>query len=221
MDVTSAFKSEIFRPLTTVVIPGSVAVAPYVILVGYYVPVTFKFWDDHPAAVVTVMVIAAIAAGLILDNIGTHIEAKFFDKWLEKRRLGHNAQWREYLGLELKDELIGQRYLRTKVERLKFELAMGPAVVAFAVGLAWLQFVYQMWRWPGFGALFVCLTLGVVYLLREAYKTARLLSDTRAIVLEAAKKRTRPVVQLAAAPDANRCVPVLQVALTFRRRRRR
>jgi hypothetical protein len=78
MDVTSAFKSEIFRPLTTVVIPGAVAIGPYVILVGYYAPITFKFWDDHSAAVVATIVVAAIAVGLVLDNIGTHIEAKFF-----------------------------------------------------------------------------------------------------------------------------------------------
>lgn len=189
MDVTSAFKSEVFRPLTTVVIPGAVAVAPFVILVGYYVPVTFEFWDDHPAAVVSIITVAAIAAGLILDNIGTHIESQLFDEWLEKCRTGHKANWRTYLGLELKDELVGQRYLRGRVERLKFELSMGPALIIFAIGLTWLQIIYGIWRWPGFAVLFALLTASGLAMLYEAYKTACVLSDTRAVIIEAMKNK--------------------------------
>ncbi len=66
MDFTSAFKSELFRPVVTLFIPGGVAAAPYFLLAGYYSPTTLKFWDDHPSTTVAVVVACIVAAGLVL-----------------------------------------------------------------------------------------------------------------------------------------------------------
>ncbi len=109
MEITPAFKSEVFRPLVTIIIPGAFSIAPYIILTGYYIPKTFDFWDAHPAAVVGIVLVATIAADLILDDLGSHIETKYWDERLERVEPGHKERWKDYLALELKDELIAQR----------------------------------------------------------------------------------------------------------------
>ena len=192
MDVTSAFKTEVLRPLVAIVIPGAFAIAPYTVLLGYYVPGTFDFWDDHPSAVVAIIVVAAIAAGLVLDDIGSHIESRYWDEKLEKAKPGHKQRWKEYLALELKDEVIGQRYLRGRVEWLKFELSMAPALLSFIAGLTWLQCIYHFIRWPGFAGLAAFFLALAAFLLRESFVTACLLAETREIILTAMAKKNQP-----------------------------
>lgn len=185
MNVADAFKSEVIRPLTTIVVPGAIAIAPYVLVLGYYVPLVFSFWTAHPSAFVTLVAITIFSTGLVLDNFGTHIEVSYIDRTLQKCDPKHDETWRAYLGLRIKDEYVGQRYLRQKVERLKFELSMAPAMLSFAVGLTWLQWLHGVWRWPGFVGLLGLLLLGSYYFLREAYKTACVLADTRKILVRA------------------------------------
>jgi len=185
MNIGDAFKSEVVRPLTTVVVPGSIAVAPYVLVLGHYVPLVFSFWTAHPSAFVALIAISIFTAGLVLDNFGTHYEVSFIDRRLQKCDATHDETWRAYLGLRIKDEFVGQRYLRLKVERLKFELSMAPAMLSFAIGLFWLQCLHEIWRWPGFILLFAVLLLGAYYFLREAHKTACVLADTRKILVKA------------------------------------
>ena len=43
VDFISAFKSELFRPLATLVVPGGVAIGPYVLVAGYYFPAVITF----------------------------------------------------------------------------------------------------------------------------------------------------------------------------------
>ena len=73
MDITSPFKSEIFRPLVTLVIPGAVALAPYILVVAYYFPEVVIFWNEHPSAFVAILVVSVVTTGLILENLGRRL----------------------------------------------------------------------------------------------------------------------------------------------------
>jgi hypothetical protein len=47
--------------------------------------------------------------------------------------------------LQLSGEIVGHRYLRTKLTQMKFELAMPPALVISWTGLLWLNHLSAFW----------------------------------------------------------------------------
>jgi hypothetical protein len=50
-----------------------------------------------------------------------------------------------HLKLQLSGEIVGHRYLRTKLTQMKFELAMPPALVISWTGLLWLNHLSAFW----------------------------------------------------------------------------
>lgn len=184
MDPTSAFKSEIFRPLTTVAIPGAVAFGPFVVITQYYLPVVTRFWKEHDGAFVSIVVICVLAIGLMMENIGALVEITI-DKRLQEKDTDHLTNWNKYLSLKLKDEIVGQRYLQGAVLRLKFELAMIPAVLFLGIGLAWIQVIHVPWTVGSFVVLIAFLSLLEVYLVYEAWLSACNLSAVRKVIIAA------------------------------------
>lgn len=74
MDFISAFKSELFRPLVKLFIPGAVASGPYLLLVGHYGVNARKFWEEHPSTTGAVVLGCIIAVDLVLENWGLRLE---------------------------------------------------------------------------------------------------------------------------------------------------
>jgi hypothetical protein len=184
MDFISAFKSELFRPLATLVVPGGVALGPYVLIAGYYFPGIVSFWKDHPSAFVAILVICIVAVGLIVEDLGAFIERDFWDSKLARENENHADHWEQYLKLRLKDEVVGQRYLRTILTRMKFELAMVPAFFFFWCGLLWLNRLYNLWRPSRFALLSGVLLIVTIYLLLESFRSASVMSATRTLVIQ-------------------------------------
>lgn len=190
MDFTSAFKSEIFRPLVTLFVPGCIAVAPHIVVANYYAKQVGEFWDKYPSAFTFLAVIFVLAAGLTLEDIGMAIE-RLWDRLLEKSKPGHIEQWHEYLQLDIDDEIVGQRYLRQIRTWMRFELAMVPALLSFAVGLVWMNRLYGVWAVRG--EVLACLALAVLvgFLAYESYESAETLSDVRVDVIEGVRRRVK------------------------------
>jgi hypothetical protein len=189
MDVTSGLKSEILRPITTVLVPGALAVGPYVAVAGYYAPAVRTFWNDHPTAFSTIAVFCILAAGLVLEDLGSLIESKLWDPILKRRDSRWKSTWDAYRQLSLKDDAIGQRYLDTILGRLKFELSMGPSLVFLTIGVGWMNSLWQFWPCSGY-ASFAAFTLTLAgYLLWESFNSTLVLAETRSLLVEAATRR--------------------------------
>jgi hypothetical protein len=185
VDFISAFKSELFRPLATLVVPGSITIGPYVLVAAYYFPGVVSFWRDHPSAFVAILVICIVAVGLIVEDLGAFIERDFWDSKLARENEDHSDYWEQYLKLRLNDEIVGQRYLRTILTRMKFELAMVPAFFFFWCGLLWLNRLYDLWRPSRFALLSGVILIVTIYLLLESYRSASVMSVTRALIVQA------------------------------------
>lgn len=185
MDLTAPFKDEVLRPITTWVIPGSIAIAPYILILGSYVPRVMHFWDAHEAAGTAVITICVLTAGLILDNVGASIESNWWDRLLVTKYSNHLNDWDRYLKLRIKDEIVAQRYLKDFVMRMKFELSMAPALLLFWGGLMWLNALYAIWEPRGVLFMSGLLVGGALYFLRASYVSARVLSRVRTSILEA------------------------------------
>src|SRR5690349_1446284 len=106
MDLDAPFKPEVLRPFVSIAVPGLVAVSPFVLLLGYYVPPVETFWSEHPNAFAILLGVSVLAAGFIISDFGELIEVHWWDKWQEKADPDHLERWRSYLKLQLNDELI-------------------------------------------------------------------------------------------------------------------
>ena len=187
MDLTDPLKPEVLRPIITLVVPGTIAVGPYVLVLGEYLPGVANFWTVHPTAFTVLLVMVVLAAGFVIDDISSFIESEVWDRWLDNKvpRGEHKKNWDAYLKLELDDQLIGQRYLRTRLTQMKFELAMAVALPIFWSGLLWLQLLHSMWSRSGFIVVSVALLGGAALFLWTSWESAKLLSSTRKRILEA------------------------------------
>lgn len=193
MNILDAFKSEIFRPLAILFVPGSIAIAPYIIIVGHHIPKVQTFWDDHSTAFVAIIIVCCTAVGLILENIGSEIEVCCWDKCLGKKDTCHNTNWTDYRKLETNDEIVGQRYLRTILTRMKFELSMIPALFSFLVGLIWLNHIFSVWTCWRFFFLLIFFLILIIYLIWSSYNGACILAETRKLIIDAVKARENKV----------------------------
>jgi hypothetical protein len=188
MDLLETFKSEVFRPVVTLVIPGAVAIGPYIIVTGFYIPRVQVFWDDHPSAFVTIVAIVVIAAGLILEDLGIEIEV-LWDRKISKTNSQHIATWKEYLELELKDEIVGERYVQNILTWMKFELAMFLALIFLWAGLLWINCIYHVWPILGFILLSIFILGLAGYLLYSSYHSAKNIADKWKLIIKAVKSR--------------------------------
>jgi hypothetical protein len=117
-EILSAFGSEIFRPLATIVIPGALTVAPYFIWFRVNHPSLNDIAKANVAETTLILVGLALFFGMVLDGLGSHIE----DGWDQKRDSNHGHNWYRYLRFAFTVEPVGHRYLKTLVLKLKFEL---------------------------------------------------------------------------------------------------
>lgn len=174
-ELTSAFHSEVFRPVVSLVVPGFYATSTLSFAFWQRFPNIQKLVDDHPGTATTIMVLMVLTSGLIAEDLGARIE-RYFDESLS-RVVGyehHLEQWFDYLRLAFDKEPVGHRYLRTLVLRLKFELGMTVASVPFSCGALWIE-APCIWR-IGFviGSIVIA-----VYFWHEARCSNKALSDLR------------------------------------------
>lgn len=129
-----------------------------------------------------------MAAGLVFENIGARVE-EFIDGRLTKADPSHLTTWHVYLLLVLRPEPIGQRYLRTLVFRLKFELGILGSLPAQLLGwVLVLRAQNTLWGWQALTVLAGSVVLAWFYF--EALDSAKVLGTLRkALVARSAAPR--------------------------------
>ena len=183
MDLGAPFRSEVFRPLVTLVIPGTVAIAPYVLLLRARYGAVRQFWNDHTSTSVAVLGLAAVTIGLILEGVGAQIESRW-DRRLTANDKSHDENWWRYLRLTLPLEPIGQRYLRTVTLAMKFEFAMAVALIVALAGTIWLNEAAPFVSRGGMFGTGVGVLLLTGYLLYESWCSAKVLGRVRKELVE-------------------------------------
>jgi len=193
-EIFSAFGSEVFRPLATIVIPGAMAISTWFIVVLQRFPSIRGLAGANRTETSLILALASIAVGLLVEDIGSRIESRWFDKQLAKKPefSRHAHDWYQYLRLTFSIEPVGQRYLRTILLRFKFEVGTAVALVISSAGLFWTG-LNSLWALLWF-FLCVAIALGLLF---EAKCSHQLLSKVRHEILEGA------IVYPALLPDAS------------------
>ena len=189
MDLIAGLKSELFRPLVTLFIPGAVAVGPYVLLIRFrFQDSCDAFWKEHPVAFLWVVLISVLAAGLVLEDLGSRIESSAWDRLLKRKSPESETEWRTYLRLRVNEEIVGQRYLDSILVRMKFELSMSLALLIHAFGLGYVSLTDSFLDPLELGVVVVFLLGLSLYLLLESWDSAQLLVELRRDIIKACEK---------------------------------
>lgn len=202
MDPVSGLKAELFRPLTTILVPGILAASPYIAM-------TFKcFPEINPNLTATApatgtsalifgvsILLVGVLFGMLMENLGSRLEVYLWGGIPEEQRKDLDREWGEYLELELDDEILGQRYLQTIHMRLKFELSMAPAIGSLAIGLFWFNHQYGVWTYTDMRKILLFALILIFYMIREASCGIRLLAQIRRhVIAGSARRKAEPEV---------------------------
>ncbi len=196
MDPVSGLKAEVLRPLVAVLIPGLFASAPYVAIACLRYSTVERILGS-PLGGFLICLVVGIFVGMIMENLGSRLEHEIWSpkiKKLEPWKVSTpelDLQWRQYLQLNIKDEIVGQRYLKTILTRLKFELAMVPSIFCFAIGVV----IYDLYTGTE-KCIVVLAVLGIAavlmaYFIWEARESIQLLASIRKDIIDAVKWPSR------------------------------
>jgi hypothetical protein len=177
----SAFSTDVFRPLATLLLPGAIGITTWVVAILWRFPAVKDLVSRNHTEVGFVFFLAMVFAGLVFEDFGARLEDRF-DRWADQRTNGqHTENWNAYLQVAFKSDPIGRRYARTPVLRLKFELGVVFAMVSSGFGLIWLAALGL-----SCAAVLCCGVLRVAFIVSgflEAVATHKLLSKSRAGLL--------------------------------------
>lgn len=166
------------RSILTVLIPGLIAICPWLLAIVQNTPATLGFGTFNTLANALVFCAAAVA-GSICERIGTSLEFRW-----DHERDGEYAvfeNWYSYLCNTGEKEPVAFRYLSRLVTSLYFELGMFVAGPSFIIGAA----VLASLRFPAWSVLFgiaglVLAIAGGYFFYYQARDTHLLLCKTRA-----------------------------------------
>ena len=174
-ELFSSLSATVFYPLVSLVLPGLTAVSGWFVLFAERPPLQGLVSRNHTETAFVLMLLA-IVAGTVIDDLGMRIEKRWLDAGRERRTRGlHSKEWWAYLRKPFAAEPSGRRHLRRLVARLKFELGMPLGVVATAPALWVNPVVSGAWA-SSITVVAVCLT---AYLLIEAAATHDVLGRLR------------------------------------------
>jgi hypothetical protein len=170
-----AVPTTVTRSVLTVLVPGLIAVAPWLLTLVQHTQATFGF-DKYPTLAHLMLFASVVVVGSIFEGVGSLLEV-YWDKKLCSE-MDVEGDWYSYLAT--KDSLVGHRYISRLVTTLYFELSMMLSVPTFIAGasvLAVLRFSSLTW-WSlilfGAGAITVA-----CYFYWQANTTHRVLCTTR------------------------------------------
>lgn len=178
MDMTEVFKTEFFRPLVVTFIPGATALIPYLFLIDHYFPGFVDLRTGNEIIAFTVMTLAILAVGMILEDLGSRIEVTLWSFIIGKSTT-ENEEWFKYLRTHFEKQPVGVTYLNEVLMRMKFENSLAPALIVMAFGLWLLKHVGYI---NAHGPIRVAIATAVVvaiYLLAESYEGAKVLIKVR------------------------------------------
>ncbi|MGA9545193.1 MAG: hypothetical protein WBQ85_16575 [Candidatus Sulfotelmatobacter sp.] len=106
----SAFSSDVFRPLATLLIPGAIGLATWLIALLWRFPALEKLVAGNHAETGFVLFLAMVFAGMVFEDFGARWEV-LLDRWADDRTDGqHTKNWNAYLQVAFKSDPIGRRY---------------------------------------------------------------------------------------------------------------
>lgn len=126
-----------FEKIVGTLIPGGIAISSWIVGLIRSSQESVEFVNKHETLVTLLVILMAVAAGMVIEEIGYLIEERI--EKCRKSYVENCRNWERYLKTVFPTEPIGHRYLRSRILRMRFQLRLPSAIVAFWVGV----FVYR------------------------------------------------------------------------------
>lgn len=166
------------RSLLVVLVPGLVALAPWMLLVVSQTEHVDDLYKNYATLIHASLVGAAIILGSMIEGALSHLEVKWDKERDEEYQVREN--WFSYLAQQCDNEPVGFRYISRMQTTMYFELAMMTAAPIFLVGVSVLVFQYFLVYQFVAAALFLAFALlSAWHLYREAKCTHEVLCVAR------------------------------------------
>ena len=165
------------RSLLTVLIPGLIAIAPWLLMLVQHTDATLGF-QEYPTLANSLVFASAAVAGSVFETLGTKIEVE----WDNKRELEYSVSenWIAYLARTFDKEPVAYRYLSRLATTLYSELAMIFAAPSFFLGAFVLGSLRFPDGWHVFGILGLASSVASAsYFYKQACSTHLVLCKTR------------------------------------------
>ncbi|MFC6925222.1 hypothetical protein, partial [Microbulbifer taiwanensis] len=190
MDLIGGLKTEVFRPVIMLMVPGLVVGVPTLFVLQHYQPGLFDFIESHPTLSTFIGFIAATILGVLTYEFGTNIEAKIIDKCIEKKGEKDDIyatfidDWYLFLRCTLPERSVAQEYISERVLYLKFELGMAAAAIPCLLFSFWAWKIRDDFSGGWFAVLVVTLIVVFLYFLYESYQSGKVLARLRKEILK-------------------------------------
>ena len=183
MNASEFLRNEVFRPLATIVIPGAIAALPWLWLVTHRIDALHSLRSDQEIIAAFLIFLVCIAVGMILEDLGAEVESGIWDRILSKHDGKFEETWHRYLCIVHDPEPIGQRYLRTVLLRMKFEVGSGLGLFFGWIGLCLAQGRYDPIPRIDFAIISLVAVVGAAFLLYQSYRSAEMLGEVRRLLV--------------------------------------
>lgn len=193
MYVLNGLRSDVFRTVLVIIIPGLVAGVPLLFILEHFAPGTLKYMSANPTLASFLVLFGASTLGMIATQFGTRIEVWWIDRDLAEEVVDFESDWMRYLRCTLPDDLVAKGYINGRVLHLQFELAMSAAFVMFCAASTW---AWSLHRSCTCGSLQTYLLIGLaaaIYFAYEAKSTAKLLARLRKELLTGIGSKDDPI----------------------------
>lgn len=168
---------DLTRSLLVVLIPGAVALAPWLLCFVSGSPTALTYIEKYQNYALGVAFAITVIVGLTFETIGTWIEVRWDDE--REARFNVAENWYAYLANGTSPEPVGYRYLSRKATAFYFELTMFIACLPFVAGMA----LFARQTWPDLVltnlAVIVLGTIAAFWFRWNARKTHEVLCRTR------------------------------------------
>lgn len=187
MEKLSSLNLDFDRVLIQLIIPGFIAVFPWIIIfLNHHDHERFIAYDNI-TIMISLIAIISLIIGTSLENIGSRIEIGLYDRWNLKADTEYNNIWDKFLSLNYDGHNpVGHSYLRNILLRMKFELSFAIAMIPMSIGLIVLdsQVIIISSCWLK-ALLFYIIPLSsfLFLILKEAYSSSKVLAKTRKILV--------------------------------------
>lgn len=192
METLKEIKFDIDRIILQLFIPGIFVVVPFFLLFVQSFASIKEYFLKSEGITTVALFILSITVGLILEDFGSLIEVKFWDALNKKKYPEIDDEWEAYLKLDLPSncDLVAQRYLRTILVRMKFELSFSISLILMTIGLIILNlnFPFSNFGLPFYFYGIILPLIIASYVLYESKISSELMLKTRKKIIDKFKK---------------------------------
>jgi hypothetical protein len=175
MNILSTLKSEYSRSLILLVIPGSIALFPYSVMLYKYYDLHVDKLESYFIYIAFIYLFASLFIGFIIQDLGARLEEYYDSLYCQKNKKsesGYLRQFQKYLFNKRREDYIITHYYRSMLVRMKFELHTVCGILILWMGMTIRAFWVEKFAIDCSRTLaFITISLIVfVYLNIEAYK---------------------------------------------------